>query len=121
MTPEGKMKARVDKLLRAAETYCLKPVQNGMGAPALDYHGCHKGQAFFIETKAPGKHPTARQVNTMKKVTAAGGSVLVISDDSDLEELQAWLHLPAAGYVNKKATDCMSSSDSSSAHTHAEA
>lgn len=113
MTPEGKMKARVDKLLREHETYYLKPVQNGMGSPALDYHGVHRSQGFVIETKAPGKHPTVRQTVTMKKIAAAGGAVFLISTDSDLQELEAWLHLPVAEFVSTRAADSMNNSVSS--------
>lgn len=98
MTPEGKVKAVVDKLLKEAGAYYLKPVQNGMGAPGLDYHGCHKGFAFAIETKAAGCKPTARQLNTCRHMINAGATVFVI--DGDLTELFNWLHLPVPGYTN---------------------
>lgn len=89
---------KVDDLLKQFETYFLKPVQNGMGAPALDYHGTHRGFAFVIETKAPGKSPTPRQINTIRKAHAAGTSCFMI--DGDLTELHNWLTFPIPGYLS---------------------
>lgn len=99
MTPEGKVKAAVDLLLKRHGVYYLKPVQNGMGAPGLDYHGVHRGLGFAIETKAPGKHPTPRQINTAKAIHAAGGTVFLI-DSVDLTELSNWLYLPIPGHLS---------------------
>lgn len=103
MTPEGKVKERVKKLLKkyAATTYWHMPVQNGMGNPTLDFVGCSLGRFFSIETKAPGGKLTARQVLTIKEMRAAGGTVFVIDDDGSgehggdeyqtLELLELWL------------------------------
>lgn len=65
MTPEGRVKKDVKRILDAFGVYYFMPVQTGFGAAGLDYHcvvqfGDH-ALAFFIETKAPGKEPTARQ------------------------------------------------------------
>ena len=90
MTPEGRVKIKVDALLKKYGVYYLKPVQNGMGAPALDYHCIHCGHGFTIEAKAPGKIPTPRQLGTMARVRAAGGTTWV-TDGSDLDVLEAWL------------------------------
>lgn len=94
MTPEGKVKAKIDVLLKQYGAYYLKPVQNGMGAPALDYHGIHRGVGFVIEAKAPGKEPTDRQLRTMKAIWAAGGAVFVIDGDHGLTLLAQWLTNP---------------------------
>ena len=88
MTPEGKVKAAVKKSLDAHGAYYFMPVQNGMGAPGLDFHCAHKGHAFFIETKAPGKKPTQRQEVTMAKM-GKSGKVFVI--DGDTTALDQWL------------------------------
>lgn len=66
LTPEGKVKAKVSKVLDWYGAYRFMPVQNGMGTPGLDYHCVAKGFAFFIETKAKGKNLTARQ-NVLKQ------------------------------------------------------
>lgn len=91
MTPEGRIKAKVDALLKQYGVYYLKPVQNGMGAPAVDYHCIALGHGFVIETKAPGQHLTPRQQATFNRVAAAGGSTFVVSDDVTLDALEAWL------------------------------
>lgn len=77
-TPEAKVKAKVKELLKAYEAYWHCPVQNGMGSPALDFWVCHKGRFCGIETKAPGKRPTPRQLLTIQTVQDAGGTVFVI-------------------------------------------
>lgn len=92
MTPEGRVKARVDALLKKYGVYYFKPVQNGMGSPGLDYHCCIKGAAFFIEAKAPGKRPTPRQEETIKQMVRAGGVVWIIDGDAhDFYKFEAWL------------------------------
>ena len=91
MTPERKVKEVVKKLLKLHGAYYLMPVQNGMGAPALDFHCIHKGVAFCIETKAPGKKPTPRQLLTIASVEASGGRCFVIDGELGLAELEARL------------------------------
>lgn len=80
MTPEGKVKNVVKKRLDEAEAYNHWPVQTGYGAACLDCHGCYEGIYYAIETKAPGKHPTARQLITIEDIQNAGGQVFVIGE-----------------------------------------
>lgn len=89
MTPEGKIKAAVKSVLRAHGAYWHCPVQNGMGAPSLDFICCFKGKYFAVETKAPCKKPTPRQKITISEIERAGGKVFVI--DGDCSELDDWL------------------------------
>ena len=91
MTPEGKVKEKVKKLLKAHGAYYHMPVQNGMGAPSLDFIGCHRGLYYGIETKAGNKQPTPRQETTIGQIRAAGGLAFVVNEVSGLEELEAWL------------------------------
>lgn len=93
MTPEGRIKEQVKKLLKAHKVYYHMPVQNGMGAPSLDFICCHCGQYIAIETKAPGKKPTARQEITMNEIAFAGGFVFVVSCQQELDILEAYLNL----------------------------
>ena len=69
LTPEGKVKEQVKRLLRSHNAYYFMPVQNGMGAPSLDFLICHNGNFLGVETKAPGKKPTKRQEVTMMHTT----------------------------------------------------
>lgn len=98
ITPEGKVKSRVDSLLNAHGAYYHKPVGNGMGAPALDYHVNHKGNYAGIETKAAGKMPTNRQIQTMMAIRNSGGSVFLIdgNESLDFSALMGWLNDPRA-------------------------
>lgn len=91
MTPEGRVKDRVKKVLTSLDAYWFCPVQNGMGAPGLDFmHIQIPGvPVFAIETKAPGEKPTVRQQRTIDSIRKAGGTVFVI--DGDFGELGQWL------------------------------
>ena len=83
MTPEGRVKAKVKRALATLpQKYHLMPVQNGMGAPALDFYCCVSGFFVAIETKAPGKKLTPRQELTAKAIRGAGGFVFVIDSDT---------------------------------------
>ena len=89
MTPQGRVKAKVKAVLKKYPLHAFWPVQSGYGAPTLDCLGCHHGLYFAIETKAPGKKPTPRQVITIKQMRDAGATVFVI--DGDCAALEAWL------------------------------
>lgn len=94
-TPEGRIKDKVKKvLLNTPKCYYHMPVQNGMGRPTLDFIGCCAGRFFGIETKAPGKKPTPRQLCTINLMEDAGAKVFVI-DSEDLWELTGWLTMAA--------------------------
>jgi hypothetical protein len=93
-TPEGKVKAKVKKVLKAHKVYDFWPVQTGMGAATLDCLACHKGKFFAIETKAPGKVLTDRQEYTKRQIEGAEGPVFVIDGTDNTftyEELDEWL------------------------------
>ena len=100
--PEAKVKTRVKKILKSVDAYQHWPVQTGYGAACLDCHGCHKGIYYAIETKAPGKHPTPRQLLTIADIEASGGKVFVIGEAEDhgpegfkysgIRELERWLN-----------------------------
>lgn len=97
-TPEGRVKEQVKQILLKyrSTTYWHMPVQNGMGAPTLDFVGCSMGRYFAIETKAPGGKPTPRQLLTIKEMRAAGGTVFIIDGTyaegvHSYEVLELWL------------------------------
>ncbi len=88
MTPEGRVKALVNKAFKSRlRGYKFMPVQNGMGAPALDFFCCIDGRFVAIETKAPGKRLTQRQNMTAADIIAAGGRVFVVRDGKDLDDM----------------------------------
>lgn len=98
MTPEGKVKNQVKKLLKKYGAYQHWPVQTGYGAACLDCHGCYECWYFAVETKAPGKKLTPRQLITKEQIEAAGGAVFVVGESitdsgeySGMEELEIWM------------------------------
>lgn len=93
MTPEGKIKAKVKALLKQYGAYYHMPVQNGMGEPTLDFVACLRGYYIAVETKAPGKKPTPRQLVTMEQMRAAGAFVFLVSCEAELTVLGAFLAL----------------------------
>ena len=102
-TPEGKIKDIVKKKLKEAGVYYFMPVQNGMGAPALDFFVCYKGLFIGIETKAPSKTPTPRQRLTMEEIRNSRGWCAVIDSEQAaegiLEQLKvARVLLSSGGY-----------------------
>ncbi|NJN00178.1 MAG: hypothetical protein HC793_00375 [Aquincola sp.] len=111
MTPEGKVKAAVKKLLKSVPgVYSHWPVQTGYGAPTLDCTGAirsglygYVGVAFAIETKAPGKKATPRQLLTVSQLEAAGVAVFLIGERvedgeySGMAALERWLRQHHAG------------------------
>lgn len=90
-TPEGKVKAKVKKVLTEFNVYWHCPVMNGMGAPSLDFICCHEGRFFGIETKAGNKKPTPRQETTMGQIESAGGKAFLVNEVEGLDELREWL------------------------------
>lgn len=93
-TPEAKTKSKVRQLLdEYAGVYAYWPVPTGYGKTTLDVLGCYRGRFFTIETKAPHKKPTGRQMSEIHNIERAMGKSFVIAgeDSPVLEELRAWL------------------------------
>ena len=93
MTPEGVTKKKIDAVLAryGDELDSFKPVQNGMGSPALDYIVCYRGHHIEIEAKKPGGKPTPRQILTRSKKEKAGAKVFVIDGGAGCLLLDAYL------------------------------
>jgi len=93
VTPEGSVKAKVKKVLTkyGDELDAFWPVQNGMGSPALDCIICYLGHHIEVETKAPGKALTPRQIITAEKKVRAGANVFVIDGNIGCAKLDAHL------------------------------
>jgi hypothetical protein len=91
VTPEGRVKAKVKAVLTKFKAYYHMPVMNGMGAPTLDFVGCHRGRFFAIETKAANKQPTERQWQTIETMRKSRAVVFVVNEVSGLDLLEDWL------------------------------
>ena len=106
-TPEGKVKRRVSQILKRVDNcYYFMPVQTGYGSPTLDYLGTSRGRGFAIETKAPGKKPTMRQLAIIAEMEKAGMKVFVIDGNPvDYEALRLWLTIDYGKELHKKALE----------------
>lgn len=95
MTPESKVKAKVNKALKpfidAGVVWKFMPVQQGYGMPGLDYFLCVNGAFIAIETKVKGKVMSPRQETTSISIGAAGGRVFVVDDDESLGVVIDWI------------------------------
>lgn len=106
MTPEGKVKVQVKKVLAQYEDLWQHwAVQNGMGTPTLDCTGWYRGHAFAIETKAPGNEPTPRQIITIGLMEKAGAKVFVIDGEIGCEDLDLYLCRLSTGYSQSTTVD----------------
>ena len=90
-TPEGKVKARVRRLLEAYGAYYDMPVPGGYGKQSLDFIGCHEGRYFAVETKAPGKTATPRQLLTIANIRRAKGAAFIVAGEETMKVLELWL------------------------------
>lgn len=89
LTPEGRVKEAVKKLLKAHGIWYYMPVQNGMGVVGIpDFVCCDHGLFLAIETKAPGKRNnlSPNQVKRIAEIRNAGGAVLVVDDPQQLKD-----------------------------------
>ena len=85
-TPEGKIKKKIDKMLKARDLWFFKPQAGPFGRSGVpDYIICVAGNFLAIEAKSgPTRKPTALQAQCMKKIEAAGGKCFVVSDAATL-------------------------------------
>lgn len=89
MTPEGRVKEEVKKVLKKNNIWYFMPSANGFGKVGVpDFICCWGGKFLAVETKAPGKlaNLTANQQNRIDEIRSARGWVLVVDDVKALEE-----------------------------------
>jgi len=112
MTPEGRVKSDIAKLLLSYKIYPAKMAgtgpdkglpadavgwyfmasSNGMGVKGLpDFLGHFKGLLFGIESKALKKSPTGFQQLQINAIRSSGGAVFVVDGPETLSVFQAWL------------------------------
>ena len=84
MTPEGKVKAKVKKVLTEAGVWYAMPLGSTFGKRGVpDFVACCDGRFLSIETKA-------LQEYEMQRIRNAGGTAIVV-DDSNVGALAEWL------------------------------
>lgn len=94
MTPEGRVKAKVDKMLKEfePELWFYAPQSGIYGRSGVpDRVGCYYGQMIGIECKVTGKQPTDLQMACMKAMSRAGARCFVVYDDVSLNVVREYL------------------------------
>lgn len=83
LTPEGKVKSKVVKILRDEGVYYFFPATHGYGRSGVpDIICCVAGKFLAIECKAGKNKPTALQVHEMEQIRAADGVAVVVNEDN---------------------------------------
>lgn len=81
MTPEGKVKAKVKKILNDIGCFYFFPASGGYGKSGVpDIIICHQGKFIAIECKANANPLTALQKFTLEQIELNGGLSLVINE-----------------------------------------
>lgn len=91
MTPEGRVKAEIKKVLQRRGAWFYMPIQNGMGVIGIpDFIVCLRGRFIAIEAKAPGKESTvtANQQKQLSGIIAAQGCSCVATSG---DQVESWL------------------------------
>ena len=83
LTPEGKVKAKVVKILREEGVYYFFPATHGYGRSGVpDVICCVAGKFLGIECKAGTTKPTALQVHEIEQIRSAGGVAVVVNEEN---------------------------------------
>lgn len=117
MTPEGKVKAAIVKILKQYGVYYFFPIGYAYGRSGIpDIIGCYEGAFLSIEVKATEKKKmSALQVRESQAIQNAGGwFILLHKDNLDelvelLDELQNSTSLFLSRKVCTKLTNGLSS------------
>lgn len=91
MTPEGKVKERVKKLLKENDVFFFMPKGSTYGTQGIpDIICCIRGLFIGIETKAGHGVPTAMQKEQMHRIIENGGYTFCINE-RNFDELREWI------------------------------
>lgn len=92
-TPEGRIKAKLDRMLKAESVWYFSPQAGIYGVAGIpDRIAIVGGQFVGIECKADGtKKPTATQLLRMRQIEDAGGKCFVVFDENTIEAVRLWI------------------------------
>ncbi len=83
MTPERKVKAKVEAILKAEDVYYFFPATHGYGRSGVpDIVACVNGHFVGIECKAGTNKPTALQVRELQRIRHANGVAVVVNEQN---------------------------------------
>lgn len=90
-TPEGKVKDKIKKILKAHNIYYAMPHGAGFGnAGVPDFLCCWKGKFVAVEAKANGGRTTALQDKNLSDIEASGGTAWVV-DENNIHVFEIWI------------------------------
>ena len=92
-TPEGRIKAKVDRVLKRLGVWYFNPQSGIYGSSGIpDKIACVNGQLIGIEVKSgPTKKPTRLQLRCMTLIEEAGGKCFVVCDDDTITEMEIYI------------------------------
>jgi len=89
MTPEGKVKKQVKKVLDDVGAYHFSPMMDGYGRSGVpDIIACYKGKFIGIECKAGDNKPTLLQLRNIEDIKRNQGLAIVVNE-GNIESLLA--------------------------------
>ena len=94
ITPEGKVKKKLEKMLKGKRGVWSFPPQAGpFGSAGIpDRIACVNGHLLGIEAKADySKKPTPLQKKCMGDIERAGGKCFVVYDDATIKIVEDWI------------------------------
>lgn len=88
MTPEGKVKERITKILKDLGIYYFMPRGTSFGRAGIpDYICCIDGRFVAIEAKAGTNKPSALQKFELSRIDIAGG-LTYVANENNLDNLK---------------------------------
>lgn len=92
-SPEGRVKAKLDKMLKAEGVWFYSPQAGPFGVAGIPDRVCVvRGQFIGIECKADKtKKPTALQTKCMGDIERAGGKCFVAYDEATIAAVQQYI------------------------------
>ena len=92
-TPEGRIKSKLDKMMKAEGVWFYSPQAGPFGVAGIpDRVAIVAGQFVGIECKADKtKKPTALQMKCMRDIEQAGGKCFVAYDNETIETVREYI------------------------------
>jgi|TARA_R110000765_G_scaffold344066_1_gene434349 hypothetical protein len=93
-TPEGKIKNKLDKMLKYEKVWYYSPQAGPFGRAGVpDRVAILGGQFIGLECKADRtKKPTALQLQCMQEIEDAGGKCFVVFDEESIEQVRGYIN-----------------------------